>query len=294
MSKHKRHLPYKKIVPLFFATGIALVGVAVLIASHAATPVNNAIEPEAGTSSGNVRIDTATSGVSGTGYATFLAPPNTGGAGTCNNPIGSVSNRDTVPISGTPFEVRNEAWGLNSPGTQTTYACNEQSWYTIANVINNGGAVQTYPDSLYTISGSKTLGQYTSMTSTFGEAYQTVGDWDAGYDVWMNNWDAKKEMMIWNEWHGSQSYWATAATTAVTISGVPYHFVIIGSSEYVFVRDTQVKTGSVDILAALKWLVSKGYYSNSDVPTQIEYGVEICGTSGTQRFDTTAFTVNVN
>ena len=43
-----------------------------------------------------------------------------------------------------------------------------------------------------------------------------------------------------------------------------------------FFRQTMVQSGSVDILAALNWLAANGYVKSSDVPTQFEYGVEIC------------------
>jgi hypothetical protein len=99
--------------------------------------------------------------------------------------------------------------------------------------------------------------------------------------------------MIWNEWNGGPGFWATQAKTAVTLGGVPYHFYNNGG-ELMFFRDTQVKTGSVDILAAYQWLITKNLVKTTDVPTQIEYGVEICSTVGTQRFDTTGFTVSLH
>jgi hypothetical protein len=79
----------------------------------------------------------------------------------------------------------------------------------------------------------------------------------------------------------------------VTLDGVPYKFYYNGSVSY-FYRATEVKSGSVDILAALKWLQANGYLTTSDILTQIEYGVEINGTVGTQRFDTTGFTLTIN
>ena len=188
------------------------------------------------------------------------------------------------------MSVRNEAWNpLHGP--TTTYVCNERSWYTMANQTDNGGQVESYPDSLLVV-GGKTINQYTSITSTFGEQYQKQGNWDAGYDIWANDFDPNTEVMIWNEWSGAQAYWPSIATTAVTLGGVPYHFYANGT-EYMFFRDTQVKSGSVDILAAEKWLQSKGYIKTTDILTDIEYGVEICGTVGNQRFDTTDFTVNI-
>jgi hypothetical protein len=193
------------------------------------------------------------------------------------------------------FQVRNEAWG-DGHGPQTIYACSEQSWYVMSNQPDAGGAVQTYPDSLYWVNGSqsRTINQYSSITSTFAEEYQKIGNWNASYDIWMNDWN--KEIMIWNEWNGGPDYWAQrargSAGKAVTLNGVPYHYASNGTIMQFF-RDTQVKSGSVDILAALKWLQTNGYLTATDKLTQIEYGVEICSTVGTQRFDTTGFTVNL-
>jgi len=216
--------------------------------------------------------------------------PVAGGGGICTNPFASTSvARGDINIGTGPFQVRNEAWN-DTHGPQTIYACSEQSWYVTSNQPDNGGAVETYPDSLYSISGSKTIAQYTSITSTFSEAYPAQGDWNAAYDNWMNNFS--KEVMIWNEWNGSPGYWPTQAKTAVSLGGVPYHFYNNGG-ELMFFRDSPVKSGSVDILAAYKWLVSQNLLSSSDVPTQIEYGLEICATVGTQRFDTTGFTVSL-
>ena len=50
------------------------------------------------------------------------------------------------------------------------------------------------------------------------------------------------------------------------------------------------ESGSVDILAALQWLVSQGLVSSMDVPTQLEYGVEVCYTSGPETFPLTGLT----
>jgi hypothetical protein len=299
--------PQALLVVLLFVT----VGVAVLYYSHAASLTNNA-EAEKGTIAGAATVvsDSNASGGQAVRFGgdstttptptptlintpTPTSTPVAGGAGgICNSPFASTSvARGDINIGTNGlFQVRNEAWN-DSHGPQTIFACSEQSWYVTSNQPNNGGQVETYPDSLYSISGSKTIPQYTSITSTFGEAYQKQGDWNAAYDLWVNNWGT--EVMIWNEWNGGPGYWATQAKTAVSLGGVPYHFYNNGG-ELMFFRDTQVKSGSVDILAAYKWLVTQNLLKSTDVPTQIEYGVEICGTAGqTMRFDTTAFTVSL-
>ena len=62
--------------------------------------------------------------------------------------------------------------------------------------------------------------------------------WDAAYDLWTDDWT--NETMIWNQWAGDNSYWAQCANNqvsggcgtepgvAVTLDGVPYHFLANG------------------------------------------------------------------
>jgi len=148
------------------------------------------------------------------------------------------------------------------------------------------------------VKDGKTVDQFNEIKSTFAEEYQTDrtgfdgGDWNAAYDMWFNNWS--KEVMIWNEWNGKTGYWPNQATIQVDIGGVPYKFLKNGSVLNFF-RVTEVKSGEVDILAALKWLQANGHVTTTDILTQIEYGVEICSTNGVdQRFDTTGFTLSIS
>jgi hypothetical protein len=173
--------------------------------------------------------------------------------------------------------------------------------------------VETYPSTEYDIGGRSasgaspatdpTIAQYSggSITSSFSEDYPSAGGWDAAYDLWTDDW--KNETMIWNQWAGSSDYWPEKATIAVTLGGVGYTFYPNCSGpadaaneahcEYMFFRDTQVTSGSVNILAAWLWEVANGYASASDVPTQLEYGVEVSYTSGTETFPMTGLTFNV-
>ncbi len=167
--------------------------------------------------------------------------------------------------------------------------CNEASWTAVSDQPDVGGQVETYPNSEYDVGGrdagsTAPITAWKSITSTFSEAFPPAGTWDAAYDVWLNNWST--EIMIWNQWAGAQSYWPSQATTALTLDGVPYHFYNNGG-ELMFFRDTQTSSGSVDVLAALQWLVSQGLVQSTDVPTQLEYGVEVCSTSGAQTFPLT-------
>ncbi len=199
--------------------------------------------------------------------------------------------------------VNNDAWS-GSHGPQSINACNQSSWYATSNQPNIGGQVETYPDTEYDVGGRNNpsttpISGWHSITSTFSEAFPPAGGWDAAYDLWLNNWST--EIMIWNQWAGSQSFWPAQANGpggfALTLDGVPYHFFDNGG-ELMFFRDAQVTSGSVDILAALQWLVANpnadnGLVKASDVPTQLEYGVEVSYTSGTETFPMTGLTFNV-
>jgi len=221
-----------------------------------------------------------------------------GPVGDCTDPVWSTSEAtgaDSLDSSGT-WWVDNDAWS-GSHGPQTLYVCNQSSWYAVSDQTDVQGQVETYPNTEYDIGGrdnglpTKTIAQYKSITSTFSEAFPSAGSWDAAYDLWLNDWGT--EIMIWNEWTGTQLYWPPSGAQELTLDGVPYHFYDNGG-ELMFFRDTMVKSGSVDILAAMNWLVSQGLVRSTDVPTQLEYGVEICSTSSSEDFPLTGLTFSLN
>jgi hypothetical protein len=199
--------------------------------------------------------------------------------------------------------VNNDAWnGSHGPQTITEY--NQSLWSAVSDQPNVQGQVETYPDTEYDVGGraastngsDPTIADYAggSITSTFSEKDPSAGSWDAGYDLWLNEWGTgtSGDIMIWNQWSGAQSYWPEQATTAVTLGGVGYKFFDNGG-ELMFFRDTQVTSGSANILAAFQWLVAHGYESASSVPTQLEYGTEIASTVGAETFETDGLTFSL-
>jgi hypothetical protein len=236
---------------------------------------------------------------------TSTVPPSTttttvAPAGNCTSPVYTTTDAtgtyNTDPNDGAQYWwVNNDAWD-GGHGPQTLNVCSESNWSAVSDQPDIGGAVETYPDTEYDVGGranpsTETIAQFASITSTFAEDFPASGAWDAAYDLWLNNWGT--EIMIWNEWAGGQGYWPAQATIALTLDGVHYHFYDNGG-ELMFFRDTQVKSGSVDILAAFNWLVSQGLVMSTDVPTQLEYGVEVCSTSGAETFPVTGLTFSVS
>jgi hypothetical protein len=241
-------------------------------------------------------------------------PPN---GGECTNPTfttrGATGTDNTDPGATSPeyWWVNNDAWN-GDHGSQTMNVCNQSSWYAVSDQMNFGSAVETYPDTEYDVGGraradavaDPSISAYSSITSTFSEEFPTSGDsFDAAYDLWTNDWS--NETMIWNQWGGTQDYWGDCALPGpdqndcgyisypVTLDGVAYNALNL-SREVIFFRDTQVASGSVDILGAFKFEVSQGWAKASDAPTQLEYGVEISFTNGTQTFPMTGLTFNLH
>jgi hypothetical protein len=183
--------------------------------------------------------------------------------------------------------VLNDAWN-GGHGPQTINVCTRTSWYAVSNQKNIMGEVETYPNTEYVVSGigggwsgsKKTISQYNKIMSTYNESFPTDSSMDAAYDLWLNNWGT--EIMVWNEVHGSNAYWLTQGIS-IKVAKVAYQFINFGD-EFVFIRKAQNKAGSVNLLAAMRYLVNHGLVKGSDVPTQLEYGVEISSTNGPETF----------
>ena len=60
---------------------------------------------------------------------------------------------NTDPNDGEFWWVNNDAWS-GSHGPQTLNVCNQSSWYATSNQPNNGGAVETYPDTEFYVGGA--------------------------------------------------------------------------------------------------------------------------------------------
>ena len=118
----------------------------------------------------------------------------------------------------------------------------------------------TYPNTEYDIGGrnngapTKTIAQYQSITSTFAEQFPRQGRGCRLRHV--------AEQLEHPE-HGPErvdrpaTYWSNQ-DTAVTLGDNPYHSMKLGD-EFMFTRDTMVKSGTVDILAAFKYLARRAW-----------------------------------
>jgi len=87
--------------------------------------------------------------------------------------------------------------------------------------------------------------------------------------------------MIWVDDHGQTPAGTKVATT--TFSGATWDLYETsrGDRTYMaFVRQGDASSGTVDLLAALQYLESRGDLAASDVLWQVNFGWEICSTAG--------------
>ena len=185
-------------------------------------------------------------------------------------------------------------WNPVSGGTQTLTAASPTNWHVVAQVPSNhdsDGGIVSYPDTGFWMgnnSGTTPVDSSASVTSSWDVTMPTntslVAGWSA-YDLWFNNW--ADEVMIRTDITASSAYDSTPIATAV-FNGVTWNLVNFGS-ERVWspgiddAHKVNMKTGSIDVLAMLKWMESHGQLPAKSVWTQASFGFEIARTNSTQQ-----------
>lgn len=186
--------------------------------------------------------------------------------------------------------------------TQTLHTCNYDSWYVDSTMANQGGAVQTYPNSQMTFHNQPRLSTLNSLSSSFAESTTPSGsgyDYEYAYDIWINGYGGARvtELMIWNYNDGQtpvgnlQGTFADAGHTyRVYLSGTP------SSGDYIaFVATSHFTSGTFNLVDFFNEATSKGWVDGGSSAKlwQVDYGVEICSTDGQlAKFDFTNFDVD--
>lgn len=221
----------------------------------------------------------------------------TGDQGICRYPSDTYI---TGPlITGKPYDGQN-IWNPISGYSQTLHANSPENFEVIARGPTNNTAVVAYPNSGVDADNTALVNRSSSIISTFSETMphnrRTVA-W-AMYDLWFNNW--KNEVMI--QYDFDQPSWDTCNSVADAqfggSSGVPrqtWHLCDFGrtldwklgpgSRES---SPPSESSGSVNILAMIKWLENHGYLPPRSTWTALSNGWEICSTGGVNE----SFTMN--
>ena len=279
-----------------FVVGFAAVGICVLAVAMASGSFM-AAETESGTLGGSA-VQVADAGASGGHAIQFGTGATPLPQQTCNSPIFSSSDVQGQWHAPSGDYVNNNVWNTAEAGPQTLSVCGLGSWYVTANqpdLANDQGSVKSYPSVCGCGFGdTKQLGQFTNITTTYGEAIPAKGEWDSGYDMWTNNWS--NEILVENDTnnHPPQD------GTPVTIDGIAYHALQVSPDFVVLGMDTHQKSGTLNVLHIFQKLEAMGWAKATDTLTAIGWGVEISytesspGVKGQERFDITNWSLTAN
>jgi hypothetical protein len=246
-------------------------------ASSAASPSPSVSSPGTSPSSS----PTQPSPTATTSAPAATPPPISSGSGTCTDPSFTTSSAFGSETLGA-YTVSNNMWNAGGGGiSQTLSACSSSDWFVDANVADDGGGVKTYPNSAYDFADPPEISSLASVTSTFGSSLPASGDFEDGYDIWLNGTATSggDEVMIWTDNQGQTPAGSQVAT--VTLDGQSYTVWQAAGGPVTFVSDTNVTGGDLNLLQFFQWLISQGYEPSNSTLNQVAYGAEIVSTNAT-------------
>jgi hypothetical protein len=219
---------------------------------------------------------------------------------TCANPTHVLALDPSNPQNGITlggFYVDADTWNAaNYQVSQTMYVCDYSNWYVVANMnnITNDGAVKTYPNVHKDFTGSPLISSFTTISSSFAHAGPHVGIYEFAYDMWLNGIasSGSTEVMIWTDNYNQVPSGSSLET--VTFDGASYK--VYKSGSYIaFVANTNVTSGTVNLLSFFNHVISKGWIPSTSTVGAIDYGVELVSTGGMNAtFAVTNFSLTAN
>jgi len=188
-------------------------------------------------------------------------------------------------------------WGSGA-NTQTICANSATNFYITSNQPATSG-VKAYGNVGYYI--GKSLSSINTLSGALSESTPAGGAWDAAYDIWDST--NAYEIMIWENYTGtnplaynySGSGAPVAAYTNVSVGGATYNVYEGNNGHDVIslVRTSKTNTTTTNILAVLQWIKSIGYFGNITVGN-LQYGVEVTTSSGTQTWTINSYSLTSN
>lgn len=196
----------------------------------------------------------------------------------------SNSNGYTTYVGNNMWECGPDT-NTTSCGPQAVAAYDPGNWSATSTQASGNTAVLTYPDvqQVFATTSNTTpaLSAFASITSAFTETMnpQAGTDAEAAYDLWLSNTSGPDEVMIWVDNVGRGSGGARQIGAA-TIGGQAFTVYQYGGGEIIFSLDQNEQSGTVDILATLKWLQGHRLVSAGAQLGQVDFGFEVCSTGG--------------
>ncbi|HLL64421.1 MAG TPA: hypothetical protein VK453_01600 [Micromonosporaceae bacterium] len=194
------------------------------------------------------------------------------------------------------YDVRNNIWGSGA-GSQTIWARSGTNWGVVTSQPTGG--VKSYPHNGKTL--NRALNSLSSLTSSFNVSVPNAGAYSSDYDIWANNY--AYEVMLWMNQYGpvgpiARSYDASGRgvpeATNISVGGHTWN-VYRGSNGsnavFSFVRTSNTNAGTVDVLAVLRWISSRGWWNNPTIG-EVQFGFEISGAPNNTPFTCNNCTIN--
>ncbi|MFC6087934.1 glycoside hydrolase family 12 protein [Saccharothrix lopnurensis] len=184
------------------------------------------------------------------------------------------------------YTVRNNVWGSGT-GPQTIWANSYGNWGVWANHPNTGG-VKSYPHSARNV--GRKLSGLSRLSSSFDVTRPGSGAYATAYDIWADN--HAYEVMIWVNKQGAVGPIGARETT-VSVGGHTWdvHRGSNGSNQvFSFVRTSNTNSGTVDVLAVLRWIGTRGWYGDVTIG-DVQFGFEITSSAGGMDFRSNSFSI---
>jgi hypothetical protein len=187
-----------------------------------------------------------------------------------------------------PYQVNQDMWNRTARSTQTLTARSAARW-RVSTFEPAGSSVRAYPN--VSASLGQPISDYTQVVGTFADTMPAGGRAEAAFDIWVNGAPGTAstahmiEVMVWTSTHKTMP--TGAPVTTATIGGQAFTVWECRTSGcashpyYAFVLTGNESSGAVNILAFLRWLISRGLVPASDPLTQVQDGWEIASTGGT-------------
>ncbi len=198
------------------------------------------------------------------------------------------------------YTIYNNIWGSGA-GAQSIWANSYSNWGVWAQHPDTGG-VKSYPN--VTKSIGKSLSSINTLKSSFNVTPPSSGSYATTYDIWTNG--STYEIMLWMNYNGSVnpiSYnWNSSGqpvpvSSNVSVGGHTWN-VYQGTNGsnivYSFVRTSDTNSGTVDILAILNWIKTKGWFNGTQTVNTVQFGFEITSSSAGLNFTTNGYSVTSN
>ena len=255
----------------------------------------------AGCSSGQVAGSAATSSPSpATSSAAPAGTASPGAPGLCvtstaKGSCGPYLYGDITPSNGRTTTVGQNVWNPVSGWSQELHATNPGDWYATANLPSGNTAVVSFPNTGQNYD-SPPLSSFSRIYSSFAENMHPASGTsaEAAYDIWLNDW--KNEVMIQHDIVNRGSCTVLANVAFGGSGAIPaqrWNLCQYGSEIIWQLSGPGERSGSVDVLGMLTWLVSHGYLPKTTNLTAISYGFELCSTGGVpETFTVSKFSID--